>query len=399
MLTIHKHILAGALLGISTCVSVQAQSFNPGISLILDGRYASYSNDTDYALPGFMLGGEAGRGEEGFHLGHNELIISGNIDDLFFGKITTAITDHESETEVELEEVFIETQGLGNGFTVKAGRFFSGIGYLNSHHGHTWDFADAPLVYRALFGDQIKDDGIQVSWLAPTDLYVKLGVEATRGGLYPAGGAENDGKGANAVYLKIGDDFDASNSWQVGLSHWKADVSEKQAGGHDHGAAAEIPTFTGDSEVTGIDFVWKWAPRGNSREKNFKFQAEYFEREEDGDVELVGALTPEITTYKGKQKGWYLQAVYQFMPRWRVGLRYDSLTADNTGSDVTVLDEAGLVTNDHDPSRSTLMMDYSRSEFSRVRLQYARDDSYEDSDNIITLQYIMSLGKHGAHKF
>ena len=64
-----------------------------------------------------------------------------------------------------------------------------------------------------------------------------------------------------------------------------------------------------------------------------------------------------------------------------------------------MLDEAGLVTNDHDPSRSTLMVDYSRSEFSRVRLQYASDDSYEDSDNIITLQYIMSLGKHGAHKF
>ena len=115
MLTIHKHILAGALLGISTSVTVQAQSFNPAISLIIDGRYASISNTTEYALPGFMLGGEAGRGEDGFHLGHNELIISGNIDDLFFGKITTAITDHESETEVELEEVFIETQGLGNG--------------------------------------------------------------------------------------------------------------------------------------------------------------------------------------------------------------------------------------------------------------------------------------------
>ena len=145
--------------------------------------------------------------------------------------------------------------------------------------------------------------------------------------------------------------------------------------------------------------MWKWAPNGNSRETNFKFQAEYFEREEDGEVELEGALTPEITTYKGKQKGWYMQAVYQFMPRWRVGLRHDELTADNTGSDVDVLDEAGLVTNDHDPSRSTIMIDYSRSEFSRVRLQYAKDDSYDDSDNIITLQYIMSLGKHGAHRF
>jgi hypothetical protein len=399
MFTQNKTLLASVLLALSFTTGVHAQGANLGISLILDGRYASYSNDTDYALPGFMLGGEAGRGEEGFHLGHNELIVSGNIDDMFYGKMTTVITDHESETEVELEEMFIETQGLGNGFTIKAGRFFSDIGYLNSHHGHTWDFVDAPLVYSALFGNQLKDDGLQVSWLAPTDLYFKVGVEALRGGLYPAGGAENDGNGANSVYLKLGGDVGNSNSWQVGLSHWKAEVSDKEAGGHDHGGADEIPTFNGDSEITGIDFVWKWAPNGNSRETNFKFQAEYFEREEDGDVELVGALTPEVTTYQGKQKGWYMQAVYQFMPRWRVGLRYDSLTADNTGSDVDVLDEAGLITNDHDPSRSTLMVDYSRSEFSRVRLQYASDDSYEDSDNIITLQYIMSLGKHGAHKF
>lgn len=399
MITIQKRTLAGTLLAISLTVTAPAKSAAPDISLILDGRYASFSNDSEYALPGFMLGGEAGRTEEGFHLGHNELIISGNIDDLFFGKMTTVITDHESETEVELEEMFIETVGLENGFTVKAGRFFSDIGYLNSHHGHTWDFADAPLVYSALFGNQLRDDGLQLSWLAPTDLYFKVGVEALRGGLYPAAGAENDGNGANSVYLKLGGDVGNSNSWQVGLSHWKAEVSDKEAGGHAHGGATEIPAFSGDSEITGIDFVWKWAPNGNNRETNFTFQAEYFERQEDGEVELEGSEPLESTSYKGKQKGWYMQAVYQFMPRWRVGLRYDSLTADNSGSDVTVLEEVGLVGNDHDPSRSTVMIDYSRSEFSRVRLQYARDDSYDDADNIITLQYIMSLGSHGAHKF
>lgn len=68
---------------IATPMLSQAKGFNPDISLILDGRYASISNSTDYALPGYFLGGEAGRGEEGFHLGHSELILSGNIDDLF----------------------------------------------------------------------------------------------------------------------------------------------------------------------------------------------------------------------------------------------------------------------------------------------------------------------------
>jgi len=45
------------------------------------------------------------------------------------------------------------------------------------------------------------------------------------------------------------------------------------------------------------------------------------------------------------------------------------------------------------------MLDYSHSEYSRVRLQLSKDDSYPDSDNIIMIQYIMALGAHGAHRF
>jgi len=32
-------------------------------------------------------------------------------------------------------------------------------------------------------------------------------------------------------------------------------------------------------------------------------------------------------------------------------------------------------------------------------LQYAKDDSYEDSDNLFFIQYIVTLGAHGAHRF
>jgi hypothetical protein len=46
------------------------------------------------------------------------------------------------------------------------------------------------------------------------------------------------------------------------------------------------------------------------------------------------------------------------------------------------------------------MTDYSPSEFSRFRLQFARDKSFQDDpDNQVILQYIMSIGAHGAHKF
>ena len=74
----------------------------------------------------------------------------------------------------------------------------------------------------------------------------------------------------------------------------------------------------------------EWAPHGNPRSRNFNFQSEFFYREEDGDVAVHrGRPVPHLMDYDGTQKGWYAQAVYQFMPRWRIGARYDWLDADN----------------------------------------------------------------------
>jgi hypothetical protein len=398
---LHINATLAAVLFATTVEAVDGSGFNPDISLILDGRFTVFDNESEYELPGFMLGGEAGRGKEGFHIGHSELALSANVDDLFYGKMTVAIHDHEGDTEVELEEAFIETLALGEGIIVKAGRFFSAMGYLNQQHPHAWDFTDAPLIYRGLFGDQLLDDGVQLGWVAPTPIFFKVGAEFTRGERFPAAGASKDGKGANTLFAKVGGDIGDSQAWQIGISHWRAEIEGRTSGGHHHDDGAhEVPTYGGDSQVSGIDFVWKWAPHGNATERNLKIQGEYFVRDEEGDVVMDdGSETSESTTYDGEQKGLYLQAVYQFIPRWRIGLRYDWLDSDNKGSDEEVLAEAGLDNEGHTPERWTLMGDYSHSEYSRLRLQFARDESYEDADNIITLQYIMSLGPHGAHEF
>ena len=388
------------LAGLNSSFAANKANFNPDISLTLDARYGSFSNNSDYELPGFMLGGEASRGEQGFNLGHNELSFSNNIDDMFFGKLTTVIADHEGETEVELEEAFIETLAMGNGITIKAGRFYSDIGYMNNQHPHAWDFTDASLVYRGMFGNQLIDDGLQVSWLVPTEFYFKLGIEAMRGERFPAGGAANDGNGAYTAFAKFGGDVGVSHAWQLGFSHWRADIENRAAENHAHEAdTIEVPTYTGESSLSGVDFVWKWSPNGNNREQNLKLQAEYFERNEDGNVVLEGSSPIEETTYQGEQSGWYLQSIYQFMPRWRVGYRYDHLSANNQGSDSAVLMEAGLDNEGHKAERSSIMLDYSHSEYSRIRLQVSKDDSYEDSDTLIFMQYIVTLGAHGAHRF
>jgi hypothetical protein len=49
--------------------------------------------------------------------------------------------------------------------------------------------------------------------------------------------------------------------------------------------------------------------------------------------------------------------------------------------------------------RSSVMLDWSPSEFSRLRLQYTDDQVLEESDSVWYLQYIMSIGSHRAHQF
>jgi hypothetical protein len=45
------------------------------------------------------------------------------------------------------------------------------------------------------------------------------------------------------------------------------------------------------------------------------------------------------------------------------------------------------------------MTDWSNSEFSRLRLQYTRDEAGLENDDQWGLQYIFSIGAHGAHTF
>ncbi len=384
-----KQLESGATPGTDSRNTQSASSaFNPAISLILDGKLSGFSRRPGtYVLPGFALGEETDPGDEGLRLGESELVMSANIDDKFYGEFTAALTP---ENETEIEEAFFETLALGGGATLKAGRFFSHIGYLNPVHAHAWDFADQPLVYRAMLGNQYKDDGAQLRWVAPTDVFLELGAEIFRGDNFPAGGAANSGKGTHTVFVHIGGDVGASHAWRLGLSRLDADSKNRATG-----AAATPDLFTGASELTGVDFIWKWAPNGNPKQTNFKFQTEYFTRDEDGTFDPASSGTP--LTYNGKQKGWYTQAVYQFMPRWRVGLRYDRPQANavNAALAGTVLDKQG-----HDPKRTGVMADFSNSEFSRLRFQVNKDESrVNQKDTQWYLQYIMSLGAHGAHTF
>jgi len=366
-----------------------SSAFNPDIGVIFQGQAWNYKkNPDDHSIPGFPLGGEAGPLPEGLSVGETELSFSANVDDKFTAWLTMPVAIENGEGSIGVEEAWIQTLGLPAGLSVRLGRHFADIGYLNTKHAHTWDFIDEPLPYQAFLGGQYVDDGVQLRWLAPTDLYLELVGEVDRGSNYPAGGARHSGYGSWALHARLGGDIGYSNSWQTGLSWLRTDAGSRQSG-----SESEPLLFTGQTDLGMAEFVWKWAPNGNIRQRNFKFQAEYLWRKEDGSYQLHdGANLP----YDNKQQGWYMQAVLQPFPRWRFGLRWDQLTGNDPGP---VFAGTNLMPLGSDPRRYSIMSDWSNSEFSRLRLQYTRDESGPENDDQWGLQYIFSIGAHGAHTF
>jgi len=341
----------------------QSSAFNPAISAILNGRYTHTSRDPEtFAIPGFNPEGEIGPGRRGFSLGESELVFSASVDPLFDAMLILAVTPEDT---VEVEEAYGRYLAAPLGLAPKFGRFRSGIGYLNEQHAHAHDFADGPLAYQAFLGNHYTTDGIQLKWVAPTQTFVELGGEVGNGDAYPGTQRLRNGVGAATAFAHFGGDLGANASWRAGVSYLRTRSTLEEAEGEVTGAPAR--------RLAIADFVWKYAPRGNPREGSFKLQGEYFD----------GRIT-EAT----RQSGWYLQGVWQFHPEWRAGVRYDRL------------DAGGVDDVNYAPRRASAMIDWSPSEFSRLRLQLARSELAQGlTDNQVFLQYILSLGAHGAHRY
>ena len=382
-------------------------AFNPAVSVILNGVYNNLSEDpARFRITGFApTGGDVAPGQRGFSLGESELALAANVDQNFRG---TLIATLQPDDRVGVEEAYMQTLGLSHGLMLKAGRFFSSVGYLNEVHAHAWDFTDAPLANKVFLGGQLADDGLQLRWLAPTDTYFELGAEAGRGRSFPGSNRDKNGAGAANLFARLGGDIGTGTAWRLGLSNLRTTAQNRSYTDSNSLGVQVDNSFNGASRLWVLDGILKWAPEGNATETNLKLQGEYFRRNEDGnlsyDTAAVTAAGTRTGTLRSAQSGWYAQGVYQFMPMWRVGYRYDRL---NSGSvNLGLVDSGALGAADfpiysrYNPTRNTLMLDFSPSEFSRLRLQFANDKSRLDaSDRQVFLQYIMSLGAHGAHNF
>lgn len=374
-----------------------AGAFNPALSLILSGLYSRTSQDPSrYAITGFALPSDAevGPGGRGFSLAESELGIAASIDPWWRGSATIALG---SDDGVSVEEAYVQTTALGNGLTLKAGRFFSSIGYLNSRHAHTWDFVDNPLSYQALLGTQFGDDGVQLKWLAPTDLFLEVGAELGRGRGFPGDGGSRNGAGATALSLHAGDDIGASQSWRAGISVLSAKAADQRVQATASTGDPIEAAFAGRTRVWVADAVWKWAPNGNATRTSVVLQGEYLRSTRTGELTFDPAGVASAAGVRAVQSGWYVQGVYKFLPAWRVGLRTERLDPGSPDYGAN----AGLYAlTTYSPRKDSVMLDFNPSEFSRLRVQFARDRArLGAADNQLHVQYQMSLGAHGAHSY
>ncbi|HEX2596361.1 MAG TPA: hypothetical protein VHL61_07880 [Luteimonas sp.] len=364
-----------------------ANAFNPAISIILNGSYSHHSLDpANYLRAGFPLAGGAGPSANGFSLGESEVSFASNIDDKFYGQLTLTAESEDGQDHIGVEEAFVDTTSLPDNFSLRVGRFYSNIGYLNSHHAHTDNFFDRPLPYQAFLGNQYGDDGVQLRWVAPTSMFLELGGEMFRGENYPSGGAQNGGIGTRTLFAHVGGDVGIENSWLAGVSVLKTHAANADDG------------FSGENTLYIADGTWKWAPNGNTKDGGLTLRGEYFFDKRNGEFlfDTNSTNTPQlplVTAWDGMRRGAYLEGVYRLNRTWDVGYRYDRLWSDGDGPVVAGNDG-------FDPFRHSAEITWRNSEFSLVRLQLSHDKpNATDSDNAVSVQYQTSLGAHGAHKF
>ncbi|HEV7386434.1 MAG TPA: hypothetical protein VGN89_16240, partial [Phenylobacterium sp.] len=240
------------------------------------------------------------------------------------------------------------------------------------------------LPYRALLGTQYGDDGVQARWLAPTPFFLEIGGEAFKGDHFPAGNPDKNKAGAQTAFVHTGSDINTSSSWLAALSYIHTEA-------HDRVTDSGLPggdVFDGHDALGIASLVYKWAPGGNPVNKNLVLSGEYFYGRQSGLFNGLAATRDP--------RGWYAQGVFQFTPRWSVGLRYAALQKMDTpilplGSEFNGFG--------HSPSAVSALLEYDTSEFGRFRAEYTRDMSDLRPNDELMFQYTVVYGPHGAHRY
>jgi hypothetical protein len=369
------------------------------MNISFDGMFAlAYSSARDLNR---IEVGDHDPQQRGFNARNIELAFDGAVDPYFEGFANIVFKlDNNNETEVEVEEVFLQTTNLPFNLQLKAGQFFTAFGRINPTHPHTWDFADDPLVHGLFLGpDGLRGVGAQMSWIVPVPWYsqVIVAVQNGRGGTgysfrNPGGNGMFFGRLTTDREMRGLEDFVWVPRWENSV-----DLSPTQvvlAGVS--GAFGSNDTGTNTrTQIYGGDFLYKW--KSEHAEGGFpfvKWQTEVMYRRFEAGRGMDDTF-PVAETFH--DWGMYSQVLWGFKKGWVAGIRGDYVDMEDSH-----------FTDDPDRQSRTRIsanLTWYPTEFSKIRLQYNHDFLEEnfflaarDVDSVF-LQFEFILGAHGAHKF
>src|SRR2546430_4109580 len=205
----------------------------------------------------------------------------------------------------------------------------------------------------------------------------ELGAEAGSGRTFPGTQRNANSLASDALFAHLGGDIGDSTSWRTGVSWLRARSTGRAYQDVDQFGTPVTNAFTGTSRTWVVDGTLKWAPHGDPTYHQFKLQGEWMHRTEDGQLSFDLTGRNLVGGYGSSQSGWYMQAIYEFIQRWRAGVRYDSMSSGTpgiglVGSGVLPLTAFPTLAS-ASPERTTLMIDWSLSEFSRFRAQRSEE--------------------------
>jgi hypothetical protein len=341
--------------------------------------------------------------KRGFSLRNAEIALDGAVDPYFKGFANIVLKlDNNNETDIELEETYVQSTSLPGNLQLKAGQFFAAFGRNNPQHPHQWAFVDAPIISTRAFGpDGLRNIGAQVSWLAPTPFYTELflGVFDGQGGTAHSfrNVGESDDSGTNRFAGRATFDRNLRGPQDMlftprVVSSFEISDTQTLTGGFSGAFGANDTGPHSRTEIYGADVYWKWKP-SNAME-GFPFvswQTEAMYRRFGAGADDF-APTP-LRSQNLRDWGAYSQVLWGFKPRWVTGIRgdYASGNSDAFDSQDSFRGER---------YRVSPVLTFFPSEFSKIRLQYNYDHGeYFGVEHSVWLQMEFLLGSHGAHKY
>ena len=280
-----------------------------------------------------------------------------------------------SKEDVEIEEAAMVTTSLPWNLQARAGRFFADFGRLAKFHPHEYAFVNTPLSLERIVGGESKADGVELSYLFPTPLFLR----GTLGG-YNKLGAENERidetrsrAWSRFTYLgRLQTYFDVHDNHSFELGSSIAFTPSVRIAGNARG---------GSRTVTGVDLTYRYQPSASTFYQGLTIGAELF-----GNSERLERASGFRRVFA---PGGYAYGEAKIDREWSAGFLYDNAPS---------LASPGKKTIGYSP-----FVTWNLSEFNRLRFQYSYlDDEVREEKsergNQFFLQWVTVLGAH-AHGF